>query len=109
MDLTRAEIFKAMNDTHRNVKEIDGQEILPVAYHSHNYLDAEGKQHGVLVIKDGLTGEMFKTEVLAFIEKFNSYLEAFETLPDEERPKIRIACKISKKGNKYANFELAED
>lgn len=108
MELTRAEIFKAMNDSHKNVKDIDGQEIHPVAYHTHNYLDTEGKQHAVLVIKDGITGEMFKTEVMAFIEKFNSYLEAFETLPDEEKPRIRIACKVSKKGNKYANFDLVD-
>lgn len=108
MELTRAEVFKAMNDTHRNVKDIDGQEILPVAQHTHSYLDAEGKNHSVLVIKDGITGEMVKTEVLAFIEKFNSYLEAFGTLPDEEKPRIRISCKVSKKGNKYANFELVD-
>lgn len=108
MELTRAEIFKAMNDTHRNVKEIDGQEILPVAFHTHQYLDADGKQHSVLVIKDGRSGEMFKTEVMAFIEKFMSYDEAFGSLPDEEKPSIRIACKISKKNNKYANFELVD-
>lgn len=108
MELTRAEIFNAVNGTHRNVKEIDGQEIIPVASHTHTYTDTDGKQHGVLVIKDGKTGEMFKTEVMAFIQKFESYLEAFGTLPDDEKPAIRIACKISKKNNKYANFELAE-
>lgn len=108
MELTRAEIFKAMNDSHRNVKEIDGETIQPVAFHTHQYLDADGKQHSVLVIKDGLTGEMFKTEVMAFIEKFMSYDEAFGTMPDEEKPAIRISCKVSKKGNKYANFELVD-
>ena len=106
MELTRAEIFNAVNGTHPNVKEIDGQEILPVAFHTHNYNDADGKQHSVLVIKDGKTGTMYKTEVQAFIDKFMSYDEAFGTLPDAEKPEIRICCKISKKGNKYANFEL---
>lgn len=108
MELTRAELFKAENDSHVNIKEIDGQEILPVAFHTHCYNDAEGKQHSVLVIKDGDSGEMYKTEVLAFIEKFLSYDHAFGTLPDEEKPRIRIACKVSKKGNKYANFELVD-
>lgn len=107
-ELTRAEIFNAVNGSHVNVKEIDGQEILPVAFHTHQYLDTDGKQHHVLVIKDGETDEFYKTEVMAFIEKFMSYDEAFGTLPDEEKPKIRICCKVSKKGNKYANFELVD-
>lgn len=107
-ELTRAEVFNAVNGSHINVKEIDGEEILPVAFHTHSYNDAEGKQHSVLVIKDGKTGKFFKTEVMAFIEKFISYDEAFGTLPDEEKPVIRICCKVSKKGNKYANFELVD-
>ena len=106
MELTRVEIFSAMNDQHTNVKEIDGQRISPVASHTHTYMDADGKQHSVLVIKDGKTGQMFKTEVQAFIEKFLSYQEAFGDLPDEEKPDIEIACKVSKKGNRYANFNV---
>ena len=70
--------------------------------------DAEGKLHSVLVIKDGKTGKMFKTEVAAFIEKFLNYLESFGDLPDEEKPDILISCRVSKKGNKYANFDLVE-
>ena len=107
-ELTRAEIFKAMNDRHVNIKEMDGQEIHPVAFHTHNYMDAEGKPHSVLVIKDGDSGKMYKTEVQAFIEKFMSYDEAFGELPDEEKPRIVINCRVSKKGNKYANFDLVD-
>lgn len=109
MELTRSEIFSAMNDRHTNVKEIDGQVLLPVAQHTHTYMDAEGKQHSVLVIKDGITGQLFKTEVQAFIDKYMSYLESFGDLPDEEKPKIVIACRISKKNNKYANFDLVNE
>ena len=37
------------------------------------YSDADGKLHNVLVIKNGLDGQMYKTEVSAFIEKFLKY------------------------------------
>lgn len=107
-ELTRAEIFKARNDRHRSIKEMEGETILPVAWHTHNYVDAHGKQHNVLVIKDGKTGEMFKTEVLAFIDKFDSYIEAFGVLDDAEKPLIRITSKVSKANNKYFDFELVD-
>lgn len=108
MELTRVELFSAMNDRHTNIKDMDGQIISPVAHNTHQYSDAEGKLHSVLVIKDGKTGKMFKTEVAAFIEKFLNYLESFGDLPDEEKPDILISCRVSKKGNKYANFDLVE-
>ena len=107
MELTRSEIFSAMNDKHLNIKEIDGEIILPVAYHAHEYTGSDGKIHNVLVIKDGISGVMYRTEVRAFIEKFMSYIESFGDLPDEEKPRIKIACRISKQNNKYVNFDLA--
>lgn len=108
-ELTRKEIFSATNDRHTNVKDIVGQVISPVACHTHQYADQDGKLHSVLVIKDGKTGKMFKTEVQAFIDKFMAYQEAFGDLPDEEKPDIRIACRVSKKNNKYANFDLVDE
>ena len=63
-------------------------------------------RNGTIVIKDGKTGEMFKTEVQAFIKKFLSYDEAFGTLPDKDKPDIVIQMKESKKGNKYVNFDV---
>ena len=62
----------------------------------------------MLVIKDGLTGELVKTEVQAFIKKFLAYLEAFETLPDDEKPRMLIKATVSKKGNRYANFDVID-
>lgn len=109
MELTKMELFKAMNDRHTNLKDIEGQIISPVAYHTHQYADADGKMHSVLVIKDGKTGEMYKTEVQAFIEKFLKYDEAFGDAPDEEKPDIVIVLNVSKKGNKYVNFDLVGD
>ena len=59
-------------------------------------------------IKDGKTGNMFRTEVKAFIEKFMAYDEAFGTLPDEEKPDIVIQIQTSKKGNRYVNFDVLD-
>lgn len=106
MELSAMELFKAMNDRHTNLKECEGLVILPVAYHTHQYSDADGKLHSVLVIKNGHDGQMYKTEVQAFIEKFTKYVEAFGELSDDEKPEIIIVINVSKKGNRYVNFDL---
>ena len=107
-ELTAAEKFKAMNDKHVNIKDINGSILHPVGVHTHTYTATDGTEHEVLVIKDGMTGEFYKTEVKAFIEKFMKYMEAFGELPDEQKPKIVINNRVSKKGNTYANFDLVE-
>lgn len=106
MELTKMELFKAMNDKHVNLRECEGMIISPVATHTHTYTDADGKMHSVLVIKNGLDGQMYKTEVAAFIDKFMKYEEAFGDEPDEEKPDIVIILNKSKKGNTYVNFDL---
>ena len=109
MELTGIQKFKAMNDKHTNLRDCEGLLIAPVAFHTHQYQDADGKDHTVLVIYNGLDQTMYKTEVMAFIEKFMKYDESFGTMPDEEKPKIQIVINTSKKGNRYVNFELVED
>lgn len=109
MELTKLELFKAMNDRHTNLRDCEGLIIKPVAYHTHQYSDADGKMHSVLVIKNGTDGRMYKTEVQAFIEKFMKYDEAFGVEPDEAKPDIVIIMNTSKKGNKYVNFDLVEN
>lgn len=106
MELTKMELFKAMNDKHPNLKDCEGMIIKPVAHHTHQYSDADGKLHSVLVIKNGIDGQMYKTEVQAFIDKFLKYDEAFGEEPDEKKPDIEIIINTSKKGNKYVNFDL---
>ena len=108
MELTKMELFKAMNDKHTNLKDCEGLILHPVAYHTHQYIDADGKMHSVLVIKNGTDGQMYKTEVQAFIEKFLKYDEAFGDEADENKPSIVIVLNTSKKGNKYVNFDLVE-
>lgn len=109
MELTKRELFKAMNDKHENLKDCEGLLIKPVAVHTHTYTASDGSDHAVLVIKNGHDGKFYKTEVKAFIEKFLKYQEAFGDCSDEEKPDIVIVLNVSKKGNKYVNFELQED
>ena len=106
MELTKMELFKAMNDKHENLKECEGMIISPVAVHTHTYTAADGTEHSVLVIKNGKDGKFYKTEVKAFIEKFMKYMEAFGDSPDEEKPDIVIVLNQSKKGNRYVTFDL---
>ena len=49
MELTKMELFKAMNDRHTNLRDCEGMIISPVATHTHTYSDADGKLHSVLV------------------------------------------------------------
>lgn len=109
MELTRTELFKAKNDRHENLKNCDGLVICPVAYVTYTYEDSNGKEHAVLVIKNSRDGQMYRTEVKAFIEKFMTYLESFGDCPDDEKPLIVVKLNESKKGNKYVNFDLMDD
>ena len=80
----------------------------PVAAHTHQYTSADGKEHTVLVILNGKDNTMYKTEVKAFIEKYLTYEESFGSLPDDQKPEIKIIINTSKAGNRYVNFELME-
>lgn len=109
MELTGVQLFKAMNDKHINLKECEGLIIKPVASHTHQYTSSDGKEHSVLVIYNGLDKTMYRTEVMAFIEKFLKYEESFGMLPDDEKPEIKIILNTSKAGNRYVNFDLVEE
>lgn len=109
MQFTPVEIFKAMNGSGiKNVKECEGLIIRPVGFHTHQYESQDGKEHTVLVIKNGNDGLMYKTEVQAFIKKFMSYDEAFGALPDDEKPELTVQLVTSKKGNTYVTFDVLD-
>ena len=109
MELTRNQKFTAMYDKHTNLRDCDGMIIHPVAFLTRTYDDQDGKQHSVLVILNGIDNKFYRTEVSAFIEKFLQYDETFGDLPDEEKPKLVINLRTSRKGNKYVNFDLVEE
>lgn len=109
MKMTPVEIFKAMNgDGVQNVRECEGLVIIPVDYHTHTYTSQDGKEHLVLVIKNGKDGCLYKTEVQAFIKKFMSYDEAFGSLPDEQKPAMVVMLVKSQKGNTYVTFDVQD-
>lgn len=105
--MTPVEIFKAMNgDGTTNVKECEGLVIVPVDYHTHTYESQDGKEHLVLVIKNGKDGQLYKTEVQAFIKKFMAYDEAFGALPEDQKPEMVVVLTKSQKGNTYVTFDV---
>lgn len=107
MELTAKELFRAKNgDGVQNVKECEGQILHPVAFTTSTYIGKDEKEHEVLIIKDGKTNKMYKTEVRAFIEKYRNYEESFGGEEDSEKPEIVIVLKKSEKGNTYVNFDL---
>ena len=109
MKMTPVEIFKAMNgDGIENFKNCEGMIVKPVAFHTHTYESQDGKEHNVLVIKNGKDNQMYKTEVQAFIKKFLAYDEAFGELPDDQKPDIVVVLRKSQKGNQYVNFDVID-
>ena len=110
MELTARELFRAKNgDGVENVRDCEGQILRPVAFTTKKYIGQDEKEHEVLIIKDGKSGGMFKTEVRAFIEKYRDYEESFGDCLDDEKPEIVIILNKSKKGNTYVNFDLADE
>lgn len=108
-ELTARELFRAKNgDGVSNVKECEGEILLPVAFTTKQYIGHDEKEHSVLIFKDGKTDRMYKTEVRAFIEKFTDYMDSFGDVPDDEKPEIVIILTKSQKGNTYVTFDLAD-
>ena len=109
MEMTGIQKFKALNDKLPNFKDCEGLIVKPVAFTTSNYEGQDGKLHTKLVILNGNDKQMYKTEVKAFIEKFLKYDESFGSDPDAEKPDIVIKINTSKAGNRYVNFDLADD
>lgn len=95
----------------KNIKDLIGQTVQPAKWNFSNYTDSDETIHTVLALdlrfKDGHT-EMYRTEVRAFIDKFNVYAEVFGDEPEAELPWIVITGKSSQRGNKYVNFDIVE-
>lgn len=105
MELTKIQKYKLTRTKDmKNIREIIGETITPVAEVMSEYTDADGEIHKVLSIMT-TKGEYVKTEVSAFIEAYNDYLGVFA----EERVPILITGKTSKRGNPYVNFEIVEE
>ncbi len=92
-----------------NLKSHIGESLRVDKWEFSEYVDADGAYHNVLAIKIANTGEILRTEVSAFIEKFKEYIEAFGEEKLEDRPLVKITGKKSKKNNEYISFEIVDE
>lgn len=106
MELTKIQQYR-MADTkqQKNVKELAGQKVRPIAATAREYTDADAQVHTVLSIMLD-SGEIYRTEVKAFIDAFNTYWSVFGD--EDEKPQIEITTKNSKRGNPYVNMVVVE-
>lgn len=85
-------------------------EVLKIEkWESSEYVDADGTYHNVLSLSIAGTGDIYRTEVRAFIEKFKTYVDVFGDLAADERPYIKITGRTSKKRNEYISFIITDE
>lgn len=92
-----------------NLKMHVGEFFRVGKYELNEYVDVTGAYHKVLAIQPMGTTDIYRTEVAAFIEKFNAYIDVFGDCPPEELPYIKITGKTSKKRNEYISFDLVDE
>lgn len=104
------EIFKMKQTASAaNLKSHIGECLRVDKWDFPEYVDADGAYHHVLAIKLADSGEILRTEVSAFIEKFKAYIETFGDEKLEDRPLLKITGKKSKKNNAYISFEIVDE
>lgn len=92
-----------------NLKTHIGEFFRVEKYEISEYTDVAGTYHRVLAINPAGTKDIYRTEVAAFIEKFQAYIECFGDAPLEDRPYIKITGKNSKKNNTYISFDICDE
>lgn len=92
-----------------NLKTHIGEILAVEKWETSEYVDADGVPHCVLSLSIAETGDILRTEVRAFIEKFRTYVEIFGECPVDQRPRIKITGKTSKKRNEYISFEITDE
>ncbi len=91
-----------------NLKTHIGEVLQIEKWETSEYVDADGVPHSVLSLSIYGTGDIYRTEVRAFIEKFRTYIDVFGECEINERPFIKITGKTSKKRNEYISFEIVD-
>lgn len=92
-----------------NLKSHVGEIISVEKWETSEYVPEDGKLHRVLAVKVAGTEDYLRTEVTAFIDKFATYAAVFGDEPVEDRPRIKITGKKSKKNNDYISFEIVDE
>ena len=91
-----------------NLKTHIGEVLAIEKWETSEYVDADGVPHSVLSLSINGTGDIYRTEVRAFIEKFRTYIDVFGECPIDQRPLIKITGRTSKKRNEYISFEIVD-
>lgn len=91
-----------------NLKTHIGEVLQIEKWESSEYVDADGVAHCVLSLAIVGTGDILRTEVRAFIEKFRTYIDVFGECPVDQRPLIKITGRTSKKRNEYISFDIVD-
>ena len=92
-----------------NLKSHVGEVLTVEKWENSEYVPEDGKLHRVLAIKAAGEKDFLRTEVSAFIDKFATYVAVFGDEKPEDRPRIKITGKKSKKNNDYISFELVDE
>lgn len=92
-----------------NLKSHIGEVLRIEKWEFSEYQDVDGVFHSVLAVKIADSNDIYRTEVKAFTEKFKQYIEVFGNEPVNDRPRILITGKQSKKRNEYISFTLVDD
>lgn len=92
-----------------NLKTHIGEILTVEKWEKSEYVDADGAYHNVLALMIKGGKDILRTEVSAFIEKFNTYAEVFGEVPVDERPRIKITGKTSKRKNEYISFDIVDE
>lgn len=103
MEISKITAYKlTLTQSMKNIKELIGQTVNVKACKLNAYT-RDGEVHNVLAILLD-NGEMYRTEGLAFIDRFNDYWGVFGD--DEDRPAITIKGITGKRGNPYVSFDV---
>lgn len=92
-----------------NLKSHIGEVLVIERWETSEYVDADGVLHTVLALKVKDEKEYLRTEVKAFIDKFNKYIAVFGDEAVEDRPALKITGKTSRKKNDYISFDLVDN
>ena len=92
-----------------NLKSRIGQVLKVQSWETSEYVDVDGVPHTVLALALCGSGEIVRTEVRAFIEKFRAYVDVFGSEEPDDRPLIKIVPATSKKRNEFILFELCDE
>ena len=110
IDVNKIEKFKMTQTADlANIKAHIGETLTVIDWEFTQYNDVnDGSYHNVLALKIS-DGNIYRTEVGAFKDKFQKYVEVFGDEKPEDRPRLKIIGRKSKKNNDYVSFVCLDE